>query len=100
MSTELLYKKIYNYDNYIIYENGDIINTDTKYKIGIDFRRNTYKIRLSDNGKIKSFNLLRLLYETFYNIKLMSNEIVKLKQLEHNIFHYTNNKFAMLLLLY
>ena len=58
MCTELLYKKIDNYHNYIIYENGDIINTDTKYKIGIDFRRNTYKIRLSDNGKIKSFNLL------------------------------------------
>jgi len=90
MSTELLYKNIKNYNNYIIYENGDIINTNTKDKLSVDFRRNKYTVRLSYNGKVKSFNYLRLMYEIFYNTKLASKEIVRLKQIEHNIFHYTN----------
>ena len=84
------YKKIENYDNYILYENGDIINSNTNKKLKI-YYRNNYFVRLSKEGKTVTVFILRLIYESFYNIKLNNSEIIQLKN--ENIqdkFHYTN----------
>jgi len=59
--------KIKNYDNYLLYENGDIINTKTnrKMEISLDSSKNTHRVRLNKETKTTTFNALRLIYEKF-----------------------------------
>ena len=83
--------KILNFENYNLYENGDIINLDTNKKISISKNRNSYFIRLNKLGKTYSINILRLIYENFNNIKLTNTHIIKFKnETIKNKFHYTN----------
>jgi hypothetical protein len=88
--SNMIFKKINNYDNYIIYENGDIINTDSKNNISFSLQQKKYIIRLKKNTKTKTFNYLRLIYETFYNTKLSLNDIIKFKNSNTLNFHFTN----------
>ena len=85
--------KIKNYDNYLLYENGDIINTKTnrKMEISLDSSKNTHRVRLNKETKTTTFNALRLIYEKFNNVELTTNEIIKLKNEDlKNKFHFTN----------
>lgn len=83
--------KIKNFDNYILYENGDIINTNTNKKLKIYTNKNSYYIKLSKDGKPTSLFIFKLIYETFYNEKLTNSEIIRFKN-ENNQdkFHYSN----------
>ena len=61
-----MYKKIKNYENYLIYDNGDIFNLNTKKILNGSIGENGYKYyRLSKNGKKKMFYAHRLVAEHF-----------------------------------
>lgn len=61
-----MYKKIKNYENYLIYDNGDILNLNTKKILNGSIGENGYKYyRLSKDGKKKMFYAHRLIAETF-----------------------------------
>ena len=85
------FRKIEGYDNYVIYENGDIINTEKNYKLTASFHKTSYYVCLRKNKKKQTINLLKIMYETYYNEKLTCNDIIKFKD-EHsnNKFHYLN----------
>lgn len=78
------------YDNYIIYENGDIYNKNTskmlKYSVS---NTNQCKISLTVNNKRKTFTLPRLVYENFCGI-LTKNDIIMYKDKNFINFQYTN----------
>lgn len=85
------YKSIKEFENYIIYENGDVYNKKTKQKITINFTNNQYLIKLYNDGKSKSITLIRLIYETFFNVKLTNSDIIRFKdENSDNKFHYKN----------
>lgn len=83
--------KIDGYDNYLLYENGGVINSNTNKKLTVQYNKAQYVIRLSKNKKAKAFNLLRLIYKLFCNEKLGRSELIKLKNKNlKEKFHYTN----------
>ena len=54
--------EIYEYENYIIYENGDVLNVNTGKYLNPYTDKNGYKhIKLCKNGKGKIFKIHRLL---------------------------------------
>ena len=63
-----MYKKINNYENYLIYDNGDVLNLNTKQILKGSIGKNGYKYyRLSKNGEKKMFYAHRLVAEHFIN---------------------------------
>lgn len=86
---QLHYKLIRDYENYFIYENGDIISNKRKTKnlMAIDAENRT---TLCKNGKQKSLMVTRLMYETWYNKKLKTTEIIKFCDNNKNNLHYSN----------
>lgn len=93
MEHAMEYKFVKYYENYKIYENGDIININskTKRKIAVSCNNDQYRINLCKNGKHKGFTLVRLIYETYYNDVLTDNYIIRFK--DENCdekFHYKN----------
>lgn len=59
-------KKIQDYDNYFIYDNGDVLNTQTNKILGGSIGENGYKYyRLSKDNKKKMFYAHRLVAEAF-----------------------------------
>jgi hypothetical protein len=86
--TNMIFKKFH---NYIIYENGDIINSKTNRKILNGPQNHSYIIILNKDNKRTTFCLLRLIYEVFNNTTLTLNEVIifKNKETPPN-FHYTN----------
>lgn len=63
-----MYKVINNYENYLIYDNGDVLNLNTKKILTGSIGENGYKYyRLSKNGKKKMFYAHRLVAEHFIN---------------------------------
>jgi hypothetical protein len=83
------YKPAPNYPNYIIYENGDIVNKQTQHKLKIQ-KKKTAIVTLCNNGITKHFNVIRLIYEVFNNVNLDKNECVVFNDGDKNNFHYTN----------
>jgi hypothetical protein len=85
------YKIIKDFENYNLYENGDIFNNKTNQKITINNSNNKYTIKLCKNSKSNTFTLGRLIYETFYNEKLTNKDIIKFKsENSDDKFHYKN----------
>ena len=85
------FKNLNNFENYKLYENGDIINSNTNKKIKISKKGSSYYISLSKEKKTTTMYLPKLIYETFYNEKLSNNEIVRFKdEINQDKFHYTN----------
>jgi hypothetical protein len=85
------YKTIKEFENYIIYENGDVYNKKTKQKLAINFTNNQYLIKLCNDGKSFSITLIRLIYDTFFNVKLTNSDIIRFKNNNSdNKFHYKN----------
>jgi hypothetical protein len=85
------YKIIKDFENYILYENGDVLNNNTKQKLTINNSNNQYTIKLCKNSKSKTFTLIRLIYEIYYNDKLTNKDIIKFKnQNSDEKFHYKN----------
>jgi hypothetical protein len=85
------YKTIKNYENYNLYENGDVFNNKTNQKLTINNSNNQSTIKLCKNSKSNTFTLGRLIYETFYNEKLTNKDIIKFKnENSDNKFHYKN----------
>lgn len=61
-----MYKNIDNYENYIIYDNGDVFNLSTKSFLKGSIGENGYKYyRLSKNNKKQMFYAHRLVAEAF-----------------------------------
>lgn len=61
-------KKIKNYDNYYIYDNGDVFNVNSNKMLNGSIGENGYKYyRLSKNNKKKIFYAHRLVAEYFVN---------------------------------
>lgn len=81
------YKKIEDFENYIISEDGEVYNIKSKNKIS---HGKNYKITLF-NKVTKTLNLLNILYESFYNTYVDEDEIVKLTKDE---LHYKNLKLC------
>lgn len=72
-------QNIKNYENYIIYDDGTVINTITKTVLSGSIGENGYKYyRLSKNGKKKMFYAHRLVAETFlanqYNLPVVNHK--------------------------
>jgi len=87
----LRFVKIDNLDNYKLFENGDIINIKLNKKISVQFNKYQYLLKIHVDKKVYSFNFLRLMYEKFYNEKLTSSDIIRLKNDNaENKFHYEN----------
>ena len=87
----LRFIKIDNFDNYKLYENGDVINIKLNKKLSTFLSRNQYFLKISIDKKKYTFNFLRLMYEKFYNEKITSNDIIRLKNENiENKFHYQN----------
>lgn len=82
--------KISDYDNYLLYENGDIYNKKTEQNLKLASVNNTMRVTLCSGGKRKSIALQRLIYENFYGCKLTNNEIIRFKDNNINNFHYKN----------
>src|SRR6187431_2003068 len=80
------YKRVKIYDNYIVYEKGDVVNYNTKQKLSINKQVTLYGKEL----KKKSVNLKRLIYETWYDVVLTPKDILKFKDGNSTNFHYTN----------
>ncbi len=87
----MIFKKIKGHENYHIYENGDVyeISTNTKLKRINKGKKYVYIELEKDNVKIK-LNLIKLLYENFYNDQLKKNETIKYKDENYLNFNYKN----------
>lgn len=83
-------KSVKNYEQYIIYENGMIENTKTK-KI-LKYRQVDKKstVMLYNHNRRQTFMITRLIYETWYDVELTPDDIIKFKDNNCNNFHYTN----------
>lgn len=90
------YKTIKNYDDYIVYENGDIYNINRNNKMKYFITNNICYIKLSKNEKRKTFVYSRLVYNHFNDIELKSNETIKFKDNNNLNFHYQNMEKILL----
>lgn len=90
------YKTIKNYDDYIVYENGDIYNINRNNKMKYFITNNICYIKLSKNEKRKTFVYSRLVYNHFNDIELKSNETIKFKDNNNLNFHYENMEKILL----
>lgn len=81
------------YENYKVYENGDVYNITTSKKKALNIANGNDLIGLYKNSKEKMIKLSRLVYESFYNEELSKYEIIVFKdeKLEEK-FHYKNLK--------
>lgn len=87
------FKQIKNFEQYLLYENGQIYNTKTKKYIKCcKSDSNQQYIKLLNNGKSYTFTLPRLIYEIFYNDVLTNNDIIKFMDNNIDNLHYTNLK--------
>ena len=87
------YRHIRGYENYILYENGDVYNTNTNKKLKVNFSNNQYHISFCKNSKQKSFTYVRVIYEMFYNDTLTNNEIIQfIDKNSEEKFNYKNLK--------
>lgn len=85
------YKIIKDFENYNLYENGDVFNSKTNQKLIINNSNNKFTIKLCKNSKSNTITLCRLIYETFYNEKLTNRDIIKFKnENSDDKFHYKN----------
>jgi hypothetical protein len=83
------YKSVPNYPNYIIYENGDIVNKNTLHKL--KFKQEKFcSVTLSNDGITKKFNVIKLIYEVFNNVQLDKNTKIVFEDGNKNNYHYTN----------
>lgn len=74
------YKNIKDFDNYILYENGDVYNIKRNKQMKSRVNNGHIQIGLNNNNnKKKDFTLARLIYECFYNEKVTNSEIIKFK---------------------
>src|SRR5437868_11769507 len=82
------YKIIKDFPLYWVYENGDIINHKTNKKVRM---RQDYVVNLSCNSKVTTFSAKKVIYEAFYNDKMLKDDRIMLKNedCEHKL-HYTN----------
>ncbi|AYV80094.1 MAG: HNH endonuclease [Gaeavirus sp.] len=99
----LISKKIDGYENYLLYENGVVINTNTNKKLTIsvikpgdlaktpDAKGVQYMLRLWKNNYSTWYNFPRLMFKSFYNVTLEPNEIIIIKDKDiDEKFCYTN----------
>lgn len=84
------YKNIEGFDNYIVYENGDVYNIKRNKQMKSRVNNGQIKIKLSDDDGEKEFILARLIYENFYNERLLHTDIIKFKDDNKLNIHYTN----------
>lgn len=88
---KLEYRKIKDHENYIIYENGDVCELDTKKKLKKIKKGKEYiYVELEKNDVKIKYSLKKLLYENFYNHEIKVNEVIKFKDSNHLNFHYKN----------
>ena len=57
------YKIIKDFENYNLYENGDVFNSKTNQKLIINNSNNKFTIKLCKNSKSNTITLCRLIYE-------------------------------------
>lgn len=81
----LHYKLIRDYENYRIYENGEVTNSK-----GNKMTIKNHKLNLCKNGKYKNLVVTRLMYENWYNKKLTKQENIKFCDNDKTNLHYTN----------
>lgn len=85
------YKPIPNYPNYIIYENGDIVNKNTNHKLKLTLSQNEpARVHLCNHNIVKHFNVSRLIYEVFNDIKLKKSDRIVFNDGNTNNYHHTN----------
>jgi hypothetical protein len=80
------YKNINGFENYIVYENGEIFNTKTNKKIST--KKNSSGFLLVRLNNI-TFTASRIIYEAFIS-KLESNEMIIYKDNNPHNLHYKN----------
>lgn len=91
---ELNFRKIAGYDNYMISENGIVLNTKTnKYMSNVLLISGVYQVKLSSNGKAKGYYVHRLVADAFVpndnNLPcVIHNDLNKLNN------HFTNLKWT------
>lgn len=85
------FKVIPSCDTFIIYEDGEIFNTVTKNKMNRFVNGNGISISLKDNNnKPGTVSCRKLIYETWYDIKLTNKDKIKFRDNDKNNYHYTN----------
>lgn len=90
-NNSMKFKVIPSCDNFIIYEDGEIFNTTTKNKMNRYLNGKTVSISLKDNNnKPKTVSCRKLIYETWYDIKLTNKDKIKFKDNDKNNYHYKN----------
>jgi hypothetical protein len=85
------FRELQSYNNYIMYEDGEIMNIITKNKVNVSIKIKMISVCLRDNNDIyKTISYRRLIYETWNDIKLTDKDKIKFKDNNKNNFHYTN----------
>lgn len=85
-----IYKPVKDFDDYEISEDGEVFNIKTNTKREPNIKKGNYKMKLKKENLTYEFTLTRLIYETFNDVKLKSNEYIKFKDENKFNFHYTN----------
>jgi hypothetical protein len=85
----MIFKKIKGYENYHIYENGDVYNIATNIKLKIINNRDI-SVKLENNGIKKNVSLKKIIYENFNEEPINSGDIIKFKDNNKLNFHYKN----------
>lgn len=88
---QIIVKRVKVYDNYWISENGVVHNKmDKPLKVIYHPPFKSAVVNLYKAGKMKTFTLTRLIYETFYDVVLTKKDIIKFQDNNAHNFHYTN----------
>jgi len=82
------FKKIKNYEDYKINENGNIFSTKTNKIIKIQYIDGRHSVRIGGNN----LTLSRLIYENYYDDKLTDNEVIRFIDGNNKNFNYKNLK--------
>ena len=90
------FKPIRNYD-YIIFEDGDIVNTITK--LGVEkFRKaqhHAFKVNLENGNGVITLQLSHLVYETFYDVIMKKGQYITHFDGNRDNLHYLNLRLGM-----
>jgi hypothetical protein len=84
------YKKIEGYKNYVVFENGQILNTKTNRFLSPVLNVNYYTVLLYDNNKRKKYYVHRIVANAFCEKKEGKNQV------NHIDLNKTNNHFSNL----